>query len=189
MIMSASTALVTSRRSYCRLRNFTYSLNDAITLGKVSGEVLGSRVTVDGHLDGPDSVPTLDVAAKDLILGPRLRKALGPLGERAAPFFEQLQPTDTTRADVEVKVRPPDGSDPELLLDLTRLSYMDSVGIGELVSSYRTVKRLGGALKILKPTKKVRDSLSLTQLLPIMEVFDDEETAVASFTSADDQNS
>ena len=71
-----------------------------------------------------------------------------------------------------------------ILLDLTRLSYMDSVGIGELVASYRTVKRLGGVLKILKPTKKVRDSLSLTQLLPIMEVFDDEETAVASFTSA-----
>jgi anti-sigma B factor antagonist len=76
-----------------------------------------------------------------------------------------------------------------ILLDLTRVSYMDSVGIGELVSSYRTVKRLGGALKILRPTKKVRDTLSLTQLLPIMEVFDDEETAVASFTSADDQSS
>jgi hypothetical protein len=95
--------------------------DDAITLGQVSGEVLGARVTVDGHLDGPDSVPTLDIAAKDLPLGPRLRATLGPLGERAAPFFEQLQPTDTTRADVDVKVRPPGGSDPELLLDLTRL--------------------------------------------------------------------
>jgi anti-sigma B factor antagonist len=76
-----------------------------------------------------------------------------------------------------------------ILLDLTRVSYMDSVGIGELVSSYRIVKRLGGALKILRPTKKVRDTLSLTQLLPIMEVFDDEEAAVASFTSTDDQQS
>ena len=76
-----------------------------------------------------------------------------------------------------------------ILLDLTRVSYMDSVGIGELVSSYRTVKRLGGALKILGPTKKVRDSLSLTQLLPILEVFDDEETAVASFAAADDRSS
>ncbi len=76
-----------------------------------------------------------------------------------------------------------------ILVDLTRVIYMDSVGIGELVSNYRTVKRLGGALKILGPTKKVRDSLSLTQLLPILEVFDDEETAVASFASADDQSS
>ncbi len=76
-----------------------------------------------------------------------------------------------------------------ILLDLTRVSYMDSVGIGELVSNYRTVKRLGGALKILEPTKKVRVSLLVTHLLPILEVFDDAETAVASFVSADDQGS
>jgi anti-sigma B factor antagonist len=55
------------------------------------------------------------------------------------------------------------------------------VGIGELVSGYRTVKGLGGALKILSPTAKVRSALSLTKLLPIFEIFDDEDTAVASF--------
>ena len=76
-----------------------------------------------------------------------------------------------------------------ILLDLTRVSYIDSLGIGELVSNYRTVKRFGGALKILGLTKKVRDSLSLTLLLPILEVFDDEETAVASFAPADDRSS
>ena len=69
----------------------------------------------------------------------------------------------------------------DILLDLTELDYMDSVGIGELVSSYRTVTGLGGALKILGPTVKVRDALSLTKLLPIFEIFDDEESAVASF--------
>ena len=69
----------------------------------------------------------------------------------------------------------------DILLDLTDLSYMDSVGIGELVAAYRTVKGLGGVLKILGPTAKVRDALTLSQLLPIFEGFDDEESAVVSF--------
>ena len=51
------------------------------------------------------------------------------------------------------------------------------MGIGELVSSYRTVGRFGGALKILKPSKRIQDSLSLTRLLPIFEIFDDREVA------------
>ena len=72
-----------------------------------------------------------------------------------------------------------------ILLDLRQVSYMDSVGVGELVSNFRTLTRLGGALKILGVTRRVRDTLSLTQLLPILEVFDDEETAVASFASSD----
>ncbi len=61
---------------------------------------------------------------------------------------------------------------------------MDSSGIGELVSSFRTVERFGGHLKILKPNKRIQDSLSLTRLLPIFEIFEDEESAVASFGMA-----
>ena len=72
-----------------------------------------------------------------------------------------------------------------ILLDFTAVSYMDSVGIGELVSTYRTVKGMGGALKILRPTKRIRDSLSLTKLLPILQVFDDEDAAVASYAATD----
>jgi len=70
-----------------------------------------------------------------------------------------------------------------ILVDLTDVGYMDSVGIGELVAGYRTVNGVGGQLKILGPTEKVRSTLSLTRLLPIFEVFDDEEKAVASFDS------
>ncbi|HXV75954.1 MAG TPA: STAS domain-containing protein [Candidatus Polarisedimenticolaceae bacterium] len=70
-----------------------------------------------------------------------------------------------------------------ILVDFTRVSFMDSAGIGELVASHRTVQRLGGVLKILKPSKKIQDSLSLTRLLPIFEVFEDEETAIASYAS------
>jgi len=68
-----------------------------------------------------------------------------------------------------------------ILLDFTELDYMDSSGIGELVAGYRTIERLGGALKILKPSKRIQDSLELTQLLPIFEIFEDAETAIASY--------
>ena len=54
------------------------------------------------------------------------------------------------------------------------ITALFSVGIGELVASFRMVGRLGGSLKILKPSKKIQDSLSLTRLLPIFEVFEDD---------------
>ena len=76
-----------------------------------------------------------------------------------------------------------------ILLDLADVSFMDSVGIGELVSSYRTAKHLGGALKIMRPTKRVRNSLSLTRLLPILEAFDDLDTALASFAVNENRTS
>jgi anti-sigma B factor antagonist len=68
-----------------------------------------------------------------------------------------------------------------ILLDFTELNYMDSSGIGELVACYRTIQRLGGALKILKPSKRIQASLELTRLLPIFEIFEDAETAIASY--------
>ena len=71
----------------------------------------------------------------------------------------------------------------KILVDFTNVTFMDSMGIGELVSSHRTVQRFGGSLKILKPSKRIQDSLSLTRLLPIFEVFEDRDTAIASFES------
>ncbi len=73
-----------------------------------------------------------------------------------------------------------------VLLDFTELDYMDSSGIGELVAGYRTIQRLGGALKILKPSKRVKNALELTQQLPIFEIFEDAETAIASYGPAVD---
>jgi anti-anti-sigma factor len=73
-----------------------------------------------------------------------------------------------------------------ILLDFSQVDFMDSVGIGELVANYRTVKRLGGALKIFGPTKRVWDSLSLTRLLPILSVFEDMQVALDSFTTAEE---
>ena len=72
----------------------------------------------------------------------------------------------------------------QILVDFTGVTFMDSMGIGELVSSYRTVQRFGGALKILKPSKRIQDSLSLTQILPIFEIHEDRTAAVASFKAS-----
>jgi len=69
----------------------------------------------------------------------------------------------------------------KILLNLADVDYIDSSGIGELVSGYSAVKNQGGDLKLLQLTKKVRDLLQITKLYTVFEVFDDETAAVRSF--------
>lgn len=69
----------------------------------------------------------------------------------------------------------------KILLNLGDVSYVDSSGIGELVSAYTTVTNAGGQLKLLNLTKKLRELLAITKLLTVFETFDDEAKAVASF--------
>lgn len=71
----------------------------------------------------------------------------------------------------------------QILVDFSDVAFMDSAGMGELVSSHRTVERFGGHLKILNPTKRVHNSLTMAKLLPIFEIFDDEDKALESFKS------
>jgi anti-sigma B factor antagonist len=68
-----------------------------------------------------------------------------------------------------------------LLLNLADVTYIDSSGIGELVSGYTGVARQGGALKLLNLTKKVHDLLQITKLYTVFDIFDDEAKAVSSF--------
>lgn len=68
----------------------------------------------------------------------------------------------------------------KLLLNLGDVSYVDSSGIGELVSSFTTVTNQGGDLKLLNLTRKLRELLAITKLLTVFDVFDDEDKAVAS---------
>ena len=68
-----------------------------------------------------------------------------------------------------------------LLIDLGQVDYVDSSGIGELVSCYTTTKNQGGQLKLLNLTKKIKVLLSITKLLTVFETFDDEGSALASF--------
>ncbi len=69
-----------------------------------------------------------------------------------------------------------------LLVDLSGVSYVDSAGLGELVQAYATTKTRGGVLKLLNVTKRLRDLLVVTKLLTVFETFDDEASALASFT-------
>ena len=71
----------------------------------------------------------------------------------------------------------------KILLNLGDVSYIDSSGLGELVSAYTTVKNAGGELKLLNLTKKVHDLLQITKLYTVFDVKDDEASAVASFAN------
>jgi anti-sigma B factor antagonist len=68
-----------------------------------------------------------------------------------------------------------------ILLNLARLSYLDSTGIGVLVSSFATLSNAGGQLKLLNLSSRVKDLLLVTKLYTVFEVFTDETAAVASF--------
>ncbi len=69
----------------------------------------------------------------------------------------------------------------KILLNLGDVSYIDSSGIGELVSAFTTVRNHGGELKLLNLTKKVHDLLQITKLYTVFDVKDDEAAAVGSF--------
>jgi anti-sigma B factor antagonist len=68
-----------------------------------------------------------------------------------------------------------------LILNLGRVRYIDSAGIGELVSGFSAAVNCGGALKLLNANKRVGDLLRITRLITAFEVFDDEVTALRSF--------
>jgi anti-sigma B factor antagonist len=72
----------------------------------------------------------------------------------------------------------------KILLNLGDVSYIDSSGIGELVSAYTTVRNQGGDLRLLNLTKKVHDLLQITKLYTVFDVKDDEVSAVKSFSTA-----
>ena len=69
----------------------------------------------------------------------------------------------------------------KILLNLGDVTYIDSSGIGELVSAFTAVRREGGELKLLNLTKKVHDLLQITKLYTVFDIKDDEAQAVASF--------
>lgn len=70
----------------------------------------------------------------------------------------------------------------KLVLNLSDVTYIDSSGIGELVSGFTTVANQGGQLKLLNLTKRIQDLLQITKLYTVFEVYDDEAAAVRSFS-------
>jgi anti-sigma B factor antagonist len=69
----------------------------------------------------------------------------------------------------------------QLVLDLGGISYMDSAGVGELVSVYTSVKNRGGELKLASLTKKIKDLLQITQLMTIFDTYETAQEAVSAF--------
>jgi anti-sigma B factor antagonist len=71
-----------------------------------------------------------------------------------------------------------------ILINLGDVSYIDSSGIGELVSAFTAVTNQGGQLKLLNLTKKVHDLLQITKLYTVFDIHDDEAKAISSFAKA-----
>lgn len=69
----------------------------------------------------------------------------------------------------------------QVLLDLAWIKQIDSGGLGELVSSHVTLDEKGGALKLMHMTESVRELMTITKVLPVFDVYDDESEALASF--------
>ncbi len=69
----------------------------------------------------------------------------------------------------------------KILLNLGDINYIDSSGIGELVSGFTAVRSRQGELKLLNLTKKVKDLLQITKLFTVFDVYTDEPTAIQSF--------
>ena len=70
----------------------------------------------------------------------------------------------------------------KILLNLGGVGYIDSSGIGELVSSFTAVNKEGGQLKLLNLTQKIQDLLAITKLLTVFDVFENEGEALGSYS-------
>ena len=68
-----------------------------------------------------------------------------------------------------------------IALNLGELTYMDSAGLGELISVHSSTTRAGGRIKIFSLTKRVNDLLAITKVLTVFDVFDSEQAALKSF--------
>jgi anti-sigma B factor antagonist len=69
----------------------------------------------------------------------------------------------------------------KLVINMAEVPFIDSAGISQLVRTFVTAGKKGGGMKLLKPTKRVRELLTVTRLLTIWQPFESEEEAVASF--------
>ena len=74
-----------------------------------------------------------------------------------------------------------EGGHSKLLISMEKVGFMDSAGLGELVACYKKAAERGGAVKLLKPSGKVADLLSLTKMSEILEIYQDEGEAIASY--------
>ncbi len=77
------------------------------------------------------------------------------------------------------------GSWTKILLNLSEVTKIDSAGIGELVASIKLAERFGSRVKLLHVRGQIRDILELSQILPLLEIYESEQSAVEAFTETD----
>ena len=73
------------------------------------------------------------------------------------------------------------GDQKNILLNLAEVSYIDSSGLGQLISSYAAVASRGGQMKLLNLQKRVNDLMQITKLVTVFETYSNEEAALKSF--------
>ncbi len=83
----------------------------------------------------------------------------------------------------ELMLKQYDTGTQHLLLDCSKVTTVDSFGLGEMVAAYSAITRRGGAMKLLAPTKRLIELLKTTRLDILLEGYSDEHSAIASFTS------
>lgn len=69
----------------------------------------------------------------------------------------------------------------KILLNLGDVTYIDSAGLGALISSYTTTKREGGKLKLVNLTKRIQDLLAITKLITVFDTYETEQEAIESY--------
>jgi anti-sigma B factor antagonist len=89
--------------------------------------------------------------------------------------------TSTLRTKIRELV---EGGSRRIVLNMADVTYMDSSGLGELIASHTTVTTAGGEIKLLNLAKRVHDLLKITKLYTVFETYEDEATAVDSFSVA-----
>ena len=77
-----------------------------------------------------------------------------------------------------------EGGSRRIVLNMADVTYMDSSGIGELVAAYTTIATAGGVVKLLNLAKRVHELLYITKLYTVFESFEDEASAIGSFSVA-----
>ena len=70
-----------------------------------------------------------------------------------------------------------------ILLNLGKVPYVDSAGLGEIIRCFTAVRKSGGQLKLLSPNQRLTDLLTITKLVNVFDWYNDEPTALGSFAS------
>ena len=68
------------------------------------------------------------------------------------------------------------------LLNLARVPYIDSAGLGEIIRCYTGLRKIGGEFKLLSANQRIVDLLTITKLLNVFDLYDNEPSAVSSFS-------